>query len=146
LAARAGVLFTDTDALVVERTGRSIAALFADGTFREREREVVAEVLLGARGVVALGGGSVLWDGLDAALAGWGIVALHAGPAVLAQRIRDDTADRPSLTGAPADEEIEIVSASRANRYAGLADFSVATDKLDEGQVVEKILQWHRRR
>jgi len=144
LAERGGVSCVDTDRVIVQRAARSIAELFADGSFRERERFVVAEALRADCGVVALGGGAVLWDGLGEALEGWSVVLLLAEPLVLAQRIREDATDRPSLTGAPPDEEVESVLASRAIRYAALAGFSVATDNLDEGVVVEKILEWLR--
>src|SRR5690349_14980153 len=63
LARRLGVGFTDVDALIVERIGKSIAEMFTDDgedAFRALEREVVAEALAGTDGVLALGGGSVL--------------------------------------------------------------------------------------
>ena len=140
LAREAGVPCVDTDQRIVERTGRAISELFADGSFRSREREIVGEALAMDEGVVALGGGAVLWKGIDEALAGWSVVLLTAEAEVLAERIRAQGIDRPSLTGAPADEEIAAVSAERANRYSGLADFSVATDNLDEGVVARLIL------
>jgi len=146
LAERVDVACVDTDQVIVERAGRSITELFADGSFRRRERDVVAESLRAECGVVALGGGAVLWDGIDAALAGWTVVGLTADAETLARRIRSSGADRPSLTGAPADQEIGSVAAARANRYEGLADFSVATDNLDEGEVAAKILEWWRGR
>jgi len=146
LAEREGVACVDTDAVIVERTGQLISELFVDGTFRRREREVVSEALRAAGGVVALGGGAILWEGIDAALADWAVVYLTADGAVLARRLRADGADRPSLTGAAPDEEIAGIAAARAERYSALADFSIATDNLDEGEVVGVLLEWLRKR
>ena len=138
LAARLGVACIDTDALIEAATGRTIPELFADGSFREREREVVADALSVDAGVVALGGGAVLDPGFDAS--GWSVVWLTAAPAVLARRLAGDATERPSLTGDPAHVEIESVASSRRDRYDALAQFSVATDTLDVGGVVESIL------
>ena len=138
LAAQLGVAFLDTDALVEAHSGRSIRELMADGSFREREREVVADVLACTRGVVSLGGGAVLDPTFDAS--GWTVVWLTAEPSVLAERIRADEADRPSLTGRSAEDEVGAVLASRKDRYAALEQLTVATDTFDVGGVVESLL------
>jgi shikimate kinase len=140
LALRLGLPCVDTDARIEEQSGRSIAALLADGSFRRLEREAVADALRLDAAVVAVGGGAVLWDGFAGAAAGWTVVALDAASDVLARRIREDECVRPSLTGEPADEEIATVAKERAERYAALAHFSVATDNFDVGEVVEVIL------
>ena len=60
LAERLGVDHIDTDALVVEREGRSIADIFAtdgEAAFRVMETEAVAEALT-HEAVVSLGGGA----------------------------------------------------------------------------------------
>ena len=62
LAERLDVEFVDVDAVIEERSGKSIAEIFADDgepAFRELEEEVTAE-LLRRHGVLALGGGAVL--------------------------------------------------------------------------------------
>ena len=138
LAARLDLPCLDTDALVTALSGRTIPELFAAGTFRQREREVVADALSIERGVVALGGGAVLDPDFDAP--GWTLVLLTAAPAVLAQRIASDPTERPSLTGRPAHEEIADVVSSRQERYDDLAHFRIATDTLDVGGVVDSIL------
>jgi shikimate kinase / 3-dehydroquinate synthase len=73
VADRLGRSFFDVDAEVVRLTGRSVAELFADGTFREIEQEVAVDALMEPRpAVVALGGGAVesahVRDALRAAL------------------------------------------------------------------------------
>lgn len=61
LAARLGLPFYDLDELIEERTGRSIADMFAtvgEGSFRELEARVLAELIHRDPGVIATGGGT----------------------------------------------------------------------------------------
>jgi len=63
LAARCGWSFHDTDHMVVERAGRSIAAIFraqGEGRFREMEWEALRSLRGARRAVVATGGGLFL--------------------------------------------------------------------------------------
>lgn len=62
IAPRLGRAWFDTDALVVERCGRSIPDLFAAGQerlFRSLEKQVIAELLAGEPAVLSLGGGAL---------------------------------------------------------------------------------------
>ncbi len=138
LAARLAVSFVDTDRLVEEEAGRSIAEVWAD--FREREARVLDRVLKAGPAVVAAGGGAVLWDGFASAARGWTVVWLDAAPETLARRIRSDPRVRPSLTGRPPHEEIGDVVRSRAPRYAAVARIRVETDRLGADAVVEEIV------
>ncbi|MBQ7269825.1 MAG: hypothetical protein IJS62_08255 [Bacteroidales bacterium] len=64
LATRLGCAFADTDALVCERTGKSVEALFAEGgeaCFRRLEAEAVAEVSTRQGMVISTGGGTVMF-------------------------------------------------------------------------------------
>ena len=139
LAARLGLPFHDTDSIVERETGRGIAELLADGSFRCREQAVLARVLAAAPAVVAAGGGAVLWDGFARAAQAWRVVWLDADPDVLARRIRDDLCTRPSLTGEPADLEIEAVARARAERYRTAAWRRVDTTGLAPDAVVDRI-------
>lgn len=63
LAARLGRVFVDMDAVIEERTGRTIAELFerdGEASFRRRERELVRELAGRKNLVIAAGGGVVL--------------------------------------------------------------------------------------
>jgi len=139
LAVRLGLPFLDTDLIVEETTGRSIADLLADGSFRGHEQAVLARVFAQAPAVVAAGGGAVLWDGFRAAARGWRVVWLDADPEVLAGRIRDDPCARPSLTGERADLEIGAVARARAERYRTAAWRRVDTSGDDPDAVVDRI-------
>lgn len=113
----------DTDALIVERTGRGIAELFAEGEerFRELEEEVVLEAL-GRGEVVALGGGSVLSARVREALAGHTVVWLEVDHETAWQRVRDS--GRPLATNEIAFRERW---AERKALYESLADVFVAS-------------------
>lgn len=113
--------FHDSDEEVERRAGRSVAVLLAAGELREREQEVLAELLGGGPAVIATGGGAVLWEGFEAALAGWLVAWLDASTEVLAERIAADPAKRPSLTGGAPEREVEAVVRERAPRYARCA-------------------------
>ena len=60
LAARHGGTYVDTDETISERTGKSIATIFAEegeGGFRRREHEAIARVVSAAPTVISVGGG-----------------------------------------------------------------------------------------
>ena len=92
LAAAWGVSPLDSDTLVVDRLGHSIAEEFERGgedSFRAVEEEVVCGLLAGAgeRAVVSLGGGSVLSGRVRDALRGHTTVLLDVDPASCWERV-----------------------------------------------------------
>lgn len=63
VADRLGVPFHDSDAAIQKRAGKRVSDIFlSDGEaeFRRLEREVIAESLRDADGVLSVGGGAVL--------------------------------------------------------------------------------------
>ena len=75
-----GVSYLDTDVAIEQRTGRTIADIFAtDGEqeFRRIEEQVVRAALAEHDGVVSLGGGAVTSPGVCEALAGHTVVYLE---------------------------------------------------------------------
>jgi len=141
LAARLGVPFVDTDRVVEEEAGRTLLEVWAAGEFREWEARAVARALRMPAAVVAAGGGAVLWDGFEKAARGWQAVWLDAAPEVLAERLAKDPRERPSLTGRPPGEEVAEVARARAPRYASVASFRVATDRLAVDAVAGEIVR-----
>lgn len=125
-AARLGVPFVDSDAAIVARHG-PISALFERGAaaFRAIEREVIAELLDGPPGVIALGGGA-FGDPATRALVRRAAmtVYLDAPLDVLVARVGDG-AGRPLLAGDPAGA-LARLHAARAADFA-LADARVET-------------------
>jgi shikimate kinase len=142
LAARLGTRFADSDDVVAERAGRSVAEIFAtegEETFRGLERAVVAELVApetvaGAAGVVALGGGAVQ-DRSTRALLRFAFVAyLEVSYATVLARVGGD-GGRPVL----ARPDLEQVYAGRLDAYREVADVTVRTDGLDAPAVVDAV-------
>jgi shikimate kinase len=142
LAAHLGWSWVDTDQVVEQQTGLSIAGLFAsegESGFREAEARVVAG-LAGGRGpvLVSLGGGSVLSPQNRGAMRALGtVVWLRAQPATLAARVGDG-ASRPLLQS-PA--SLERLAAEREPLYLEVADFVVDVDDRTVDQVVAEVLR-----
>lgn len=141
LAARLGVRFTDTDEMVEQELGASIASLFAHG--REAEFRVVEETVciqsLKSGGVVALGGGSITSEAVRRAL--WSVltVFLDAGDTLIATRLQ--SCERPSLTGlAPWVEAVEI-NRERRPWYLDVSDFVVHVDDRSVDSIVDEIVR-----
>ena len=62
-AERLGRAFVDTDALIAQRAGRTVANIFAtdgEAVFRTLERAAVAEAVARTGAIVAVGGGAAL--------------------------------------------------------------------------------------
>jgi shikimate kinase len=143
LAQRLGRAFVDTDQLVEERTGRRIAAIFADDgepAFRALEREAVANAASRGGAVVAVGGGAVLDPENVRVLRAAGIlVHLTARPEVILRRVGDGS-QRPLLAGDPQTTVLQLL-AEREPAYAAAADVTVDTSERTAEQVVEEIQQ-----
>lgn len=93
--------FVDTDHLVEERAGMSVADIFVtegESHFRELEAERVADALATEIGVVSLGGGAILRPETRALLAGQRVVWLRVDASHAAKRVGMNTA-RPLLVG-----------------------------------------------
>ncbi len=134
LAELTGRSHIDTDELIVRRTGRSIAEIFAEegeSGFRRHEREVIAQVVANPPGIISVGGGAILDRQNVELLRGvaW-IVWLTAPPEVLAARVCLDprtAASRPPLTDHPGEDEIRRLLAERSACYERAADAIVDT-------------------
>jgi shikimate kinase len=155
VARRLGWRFVDSDAAIVARAGRPIAAIFAeDGEprFRALEHEVIA-ALAGDRrrcpqckgplpAVISTGGGALVDESNAAALRGAGVViCLSARPDVIAARVGRSPAKRPKLMegGKPLGERIHELMAERATAYAR-AHVSVDTSDVSVERVVERVI------
>jgi shikimate kinase / 3-dehydroquinate synthase len=126
LADALGVAVLDSDALLEERLGHSVAREFelqGEASFRAKEEELVCELLgdAGTRDVIALGGGSVLSERVRKALADHLTVLLDVGPVVAWERVRaaEDSAERPLARD---QEAFLALHAERLALYEELAD------------------------
>ena len=126
LAEGLGSVPLDSDALLVERLGCSIAEAFAsigEVAFRAREEELVVEVLAGAGDddVIALGGGSVTSARVRESLRGHVTVLLEVSPEMAWERVGG--ADGGDLRPLARDREaFSALHAERLPLYEDLAD------------------------
>ena len=142
LAERLAVPFADTDALVEERAGCSVADIFTgqgEAAFRDLEREAVAGALGSHDGVLALGGGAVLTEATRDALAGHPVVLLGVGMAAGVRRTGLSTA-RPLLAGINPRATFAALLAERLPLYRAVARHTVATDDLAPAAVCDAVL------
>lgn len=142
LAKALGVGLLDTDVAIEQRTGRSIADIFAtDGEqeFRRIEEDVVRAALADHDGVLSLGGGAVTSPGVRAALAGHTVVYLEISAAEGVRRTGGNTV-RPLLAGPDRAEKYRALMAKRAPLYRRVATMRVDTNRRNPGAVVRHIL------
>ncbi len=142
LAKALGVDLLDTDAAIEQRTGRTIADIFAtDGEpeFRRIEEDVVRAALAGHDGVVSLGGGAVTTPGVRDALAGHTVVYLEIGAREGVRRTGGG-AVRPLLAGPDRAEKYRALLAERAPLYRRVATIRVDTNRRNPGAVVRQIV------
>lgn len=142
LAKALGVGLLDTDVAIEQRTGRSIADIFAtDGEqeFRRIEEDVVRAALADHDGLLSLGGGAVTSPGVRAALAGHTVVYLEISAAEGVRRTGGNTV-RPLLAGPDRAEKYRALMAKRAPLYRRVATMRVDTNRRNPGAVVRHIL------
>lgn len=151
LADRLNVPFMDLDALIVERAGRSIPMIFAEGgeaAFRRLEREALCDAASGPAAVVALGGGAIANPENLMLLRQTGtVIYLATRVDTLAERLAPAAAHRPLLqseTGTPLSGEalrarVAALLDERAHFYAQ-ADIAVCTDDQTVGDVVDEVM------
>lgn len=145
VAGRLGLEFRDTDALVVQQSGRSVAQIFRDegeARFRDLETDVLRAACCLDGAVIATGGGTVLREENRRLMAEAGLVVwLNASPEAAYQRLRESRAgvERPLLTGSDPLVRIEELRVQRAPLYS-LADLMVSSDDLALDEVVARIV------
>ena len=119
LAARLGYRFFDTDTVVEQAAGQSIAEIFADSgeaSFRQLETQVLAELCAYKKLTIATGGGIVLqrqnWSYLRHGVVLWLDVPLEE----LHQRLESDTT-RPLLQTADLAARLQSILEQRRSLY-----------------------------
>jgi shikimate kinase / 3-dehydroquinate synthase len=137
LARLRGAQAIDSDALLVERFGHSVAREFelhGEPAFRAAEEEVMCGVLDGAgpREVIALGGGSVLSRRIRDALAGHLVAQIDVDVQLAWERVhaRDDGSERPLARDRDA---FGALYAERRPLYENVADVSLLWAQSDSG-------------
>ncbi|MGB3687643.1 MAG: shikimate kinase [Ornithinimicrobium sp.] len=144
LAERLGAAFLDTDAVIEAAAGRSISDIFVDDgepRFRQLELDTVLLALKEHPGVLSLGGGAVMTDGIAAALADQrhegSVVFLDVGIADAASRVGFD-ASRPMLVINPRASWNRLMKARRPT-YERLAHLHVNTAGRDVEDICDEV-------
>ena len=146
LAEQLGTSFRETDADISAAAGQPVSDIFieqGEPAFRQLEREAVVRALDsrgGLRehgGVLALGSGAVLDDGVRHLLEGLPVVYLSAEFGTVARRIG---LDRPRVVvpGNPRGR-LRAMLDERAPVYQRLAAVTVPTDDLDPDEIADQI-------
>jgi shikimate kinase len=133
----------DTDAKIVEQTGREVADIFAnDGEHecRRIEEEVVRAVLAEHDGIVSLGGGAITSPGVREVLAGHTVVYLEISAAEGIRRTSGGTV-RPLLAGDDSARKYRELMAQRVPLYRRVATIRVNTNRRNPGAVVRCIVE-----
>lgn len=142
LAKALDVALLDTDAKIVETTGRSIAEIFVDGEarFRRIEADVVLAALAEHDGIVSLGGGAITTPEVREALAGHTVVYLEITAAEGIRRTSGG-ASRPLLAGPDGAAKFRELMADRGPLYRQVATVRINTNRRNPGAVVRHIVQ-----
>ena len=142
LAKAMGLTLLDTDAAIEEKTGRTIADIFAnDGEpeFRRIEEEVIRDALANHDGILSLGGGAVTTPGVRDALAGHTVVFLEISAAEGVRRTSGSTV-RPLLAGPDHAEKYRKLMNDRVPLYRRVAKIRINTNRRNPGAVVRHIV------
>lgn len=142
LAEALSYTFKDSDQEIQRRTGVDIPTIFeyeGEEGFRNRERQVIEELVAGERIVLATGGGVVLRPENRQDLAARGVVIyLHCTPEQQYARTSRDR-NRPLLQTEDPLERLREIMAERDPLYRQVADMVVSTEKRGTSSVVKEI-------
>ena len=145
LAEKLGKQFTEVDALIEQRAGKTIPEIFQqDGeiAFRELEIEATGDVAEKENTVIACGGGVVLNQiNIDRLRRKSVIVYLTASLEVILKRTSPDTDERPLLVAEDKTARVAGLLKFRKPFYERAADITVDTSTLDVREVVGKIIK-----
>ena len=142
LAKAMGLAVLDTDAVIEERAGRSIAEIFSaegESGFRRIEEQVIREALETHDGILSLGGGAITTPGVRDALAGHNVVYLEISAAEGIRRTGGSVI-RPLLAGPDRAEKYRALMNERVPLYRRVASIRINTNRRNPGAVVRYIV------
>lgn len=144
LSERLNRRFVDMDAVLVERFGKPIPAIFADEgeeTFRIAEARLCQELAQEQNLVISTGGGALINSASREALERTGtVVCLHAAEEVILERLAAAT-DRPLLPDEEAERRrrVHLLLQQRRLAYGAIA-YQVDTTSLSAEEVADQVL------
>lgn len=149
VAAKLNRKFADSDDMIEQQTGQTIAEIFTDRQevgFRELERSVIHGFDASDCRVIALGGGAILDPANRQWLARTGKSAwLKGTAATLWQRIAKDASScqrRPNLTSLGGEAEVQQMLEFRNPIYARCCHFALNVDDQSPAEIAEQIVAW----
>jgi shikimate kinase / 3-dehydroquinate synthase len=144
LAKALALEFVDSDVEIEHRTGVNINYIFereGEAGFREREREVIADLAQKKGVLVATGGGAVILPQNRNQLSSNGtVVYLKTSVAQQLERTRHSR-QRPLLNTADPEARLLSLMQQRAPLYEGIASITVVTDGRKVAAVCEEIVK-----
>ncbi|MEY4136029.1 MAG: hypothetical protein RL205_157 [Actinomycetota bacterium] len=141
VADRLQVPFVDTDALIEEQAGMTVADMFVElgePEFRAREEEAVRRALTEQTGIVALGGGAILSELTRSRLSGHTVVWLKVNVSDAASRVGMNQA-RPLLLGNVRGRLTQLLQ-ERTPLYESVATITIETDGRAIREVTSSVL------
>ena len=146
VANRLGMEFVDMDPVIEDRTGRSIAAIFAEdgeARFRSLERALVTELAAREGLVIAAGGGIVLnTDNIRDFNHSGVVICLSAKPDILLQRVERET-HRPLLEGGDKTKLLRERLEARRPLYNAISH-QIDTTRLTPEAVADRVIALYR--
>jgi len=143
LARKLKMEFVDTDQVIEENQGMSIADIFArygEDYFRQQENKLVKELSQRENMVIATGGGTLLSSDNAKMLSQKGeIICLYADPATIYNRLKRKN-NRPLLRGKNVLESINQLLKERKKVYDDIK-LKIDTSDLSIKEVVERIIE-----
>ena len=132
--------FLDTDSVIEDEEGMSIAKLFeikGEAYFREKETELLQRLLSGPKGnIIATGGGLPMREENAALLKELGtVIYLKPKTDTLVERLSGDKT-RPLLQNVNIREKVETMLAVRGPVYEAVADVVLETDGMSFYQII----------
>ncbi len=144
LAQLQGMRFIDSDHEIEKRTGVDIAYIFekeGEAGFRQREKEVIAEITQEEGVVMATGGGAILDPENRRNLAARGLVVyLHTTVDQQLDRTRKSN-KRPLLQTPNPEERLRALMIEREPLYREIADLVITTRGRYVRRLAQKVLK-----
>jgi shikimate kinase len=144
LARRLRLHFVETDSLIEEKAGKSIATIFrtdGEAAFRRIESEVLAEADQMERTVISCGGGVVLNPAnVENLRANAVTIFLLAGPDIILQRFKGSSEIRPLLNTADPALTITDLLKARQPLYEQAADIIIDTSGMSIDAIIMDIM------
>lgn len=146
LAQKLSVPFHDLDNLIEKKSGKSIPEIFerdGEDRFRQIEKDLIIQLAQTAKGIIALGGGTLqnqqITDHIK--LNGW-LVFLDCKPDTLYNRLKESS-NRPMISSL-SNESLKLKITTLLNdrlKFYEQAHFSVDCNDKDVDTILEELIQ-----